>query len=114
MKKNSFIFLISTLLISTNLLAQEIDSIQQKHLTHLKKELSINDAKAKQVDNVLNDYKTKAKALSANPNLSQEEKRKQFDALIESKNSKLAKLSTEQQLKKIVPSSEREKTNNHN
>lgn len=109
MKRYFQLLPVAILFACCNLYAQEPDSLKQAHVKYLTKELSVTDAKARQVAAIMDDYKTKAKILEADTRLNQDKLRIKFDALIADKNTKLEKLLTEEQLQKIVPISERTK-----
>jgi hypothetical protein len=109
MKKIYLFALFLILSISNRASAQEADSVKQHRITYLRKELGVPQAKATEVAQIIDNYKLKAKALSNNTSLTEEDKRFKFQELIDAKNASLTKILTEQQLQKIVPSTERKK-----
>ena len=92
---------------SVNTHAQQADSLKQVHINYLSKTLSVSQSKAQQVVSILDQYKQEAKAAVNNKSLKDDERKVKLDQLIDEKNSKLKKILTEQQLQKIVPSTEK-------
>ncbi len=97
---------------------QQTDSLQKAHAKYLSKELAISDFTANQVVVIMDNYKQNAKKALNNKALKPEEVKAKMDLLIDEKNKQLALLLNEQQLRKIIPTSERpndktDKSNNH-
>ena len=92
---------------SVNTNAQQADSLKQAHINYLSKSLSVSQSKAQQVVSILGEYKDNAKKVISNKNLTQDALRVKLNRLIDDKNSSLEKILTEQQLQKIVPSTEK-------
>lgn len=101
-------FFISTLLFSSNAHAQKADSLKQEaYVAHISKTLSVSESKAKQVAAIMADYKANAHKAVDDKSLSPLALRAKLDTLIAEKNSRLEKILTEQQLQKIIPTTER-------
>ena len=108
MKKLSLTFLsILTILLCNNAYSQQADSLKQAKIKYISKDLSVTDSKAEEVVLIMDQYKADAKKLINDKNLTEDARRMKFDGLIDEKNSKLKKVLTEQQLEKMVPTTER-------
>ncbi len=109
--KKLYILLVAMVAISP-VYAQQADSVKkQRQLQAYRQRLGLPDDKAKKVDAAHEQYKAALKAVTDNPNLSDEEKRKAATKLMAEKNNKLAALLTAVQLDAVVPTSERERRN---
>ncbi|KHJ39513.1 hypothetical protein PBAC_00200 [Pedobacter glucosidilyticus] len=87
--------------------AQEPDSLKSNQAKHISKELAIPQEKAEKVTQIMDAYKSQAKAVLANTALSKQQISRQMAALIAEKNQKLGQILTEAQMDKIVPTTER-------
>lgn len=109
MKTLSIILLLASLLvISTNTIAQERDSLKRREVQHLRQRLNIDEQKAQQVEKIQSDYKTALYELEKDSSLGEEQKRIQFRALVATKNRKLEQLLDAAQQQKMIPATERE------
>lgn len=110
MKRFSLAFLvIAATLFGTHAYSQQADSLKQARIKYISKDLTVTDSTAEKVIVILDQYKEAAKQLINDKNLTEDIRRVKFDMLIDEKNNKLQKILTEQQLQKMVPSSERRK-----
>lgn len=110
MKKFSLaVFTILTILLSNNVYSQHTDSLKQAKIKYISKDLSVTDKKAEAVVLIMDQYKADAKKLIGDKALTESVRRVKFKALIDEKNSKLEKILTEEQLQKIVSTTERNK-----
>ncbi len=109
--KKLYILLLAIVAISP-VYAQQPDSVKkQRQVQAYRQRLGLPDDKARKVDAAHEEYKAALKAVTDNPNLSEEEKRRSAGKLVAEKNSKLAALLTAVQLDAVVPTSERERRN---
>lgn len=90
---------------------QQPDTVKQAHIKHISKELAVDEKTAGQVVSIMDQYKQNAKAVAIDKNLSEEDRRNKINELIGEKNGKLKKILNMQQLKKIIPTSEKIKEN---
>ncbi|WP_017256995.1 hypothetical protein [Pedobacter arcticus] len=103
--------LITTLTIMlTGLFAKaQTEGPKQSQKLELSKQLNITNAVAIQVEAIMADYKTNASKVAESKKLAPQEMRTKIDVLIEEKNNKLKKLLTQEQLNKLLPTTERTK-----
>ncbi|WP_276359155.1 hypothetical protein [Daejeonella sp. H1SJ63] len=109
MKRSYLISFILTILFNAHAYSQQADSLKQAHIKYISKSLAVPEGIAQQVAFILDQYKEKAKASINDKSLTGDSLRVKLDQLIDDKNSKLKKILTEQQLQKIVPTTERRK-----
>lgn len=86
-----------------------MESLKSKQSTYLSKQINITDSLAAQVENIMATYKASASKVMESKKLNPEEMRIKIDALIEEKNVKLKKNLTEEQLDKLLPTTEKKK-----
>jgi hypothetical protein len=112
----TYLLLISLLLISflsingSYAQKQQQDSLNQKRITFYSKVLAAGQDTAARVVAIMDTYKEGVKKVVADATLSEANRRVGIDALIAEKNKKLARLLTPAQLDKIIPTTERKKT----
>lgn len=107
MKKSYLISIILAILLNAHAYSQQADSLKQVHINYLSKTLSISQSKAKSVVAILDEYKENAKKVISDNSQSEDARKLKLNQLIDVKNSSLEKILTEEQLKKIIPTSER-------
>lgn len=107
--KKLIISTLTIILISTFVQAQT-DSLKYKPTSYLGKQLNITDSLATQVETILADYKPNANKVAENKKLNAANMRIKIDALIADKNTKLKKILTEEQLFKLLPTTEKKKS----
>lgn len=100
------LLVISITLLTVQAYSQQTDSLKKTQVNYLSKELAVPEATAAKVAAIMNTYKENAKKV-IDKKLGTLEAQAQLNQLIEEKNKQLALLLTEQQLNKIVPTSER-------
>jgi hypothetical protein len=105
MKKSLLIF-IFMIIANSYAFSQLTDSLQQAKIKYTSKKLAVNSSTAQQVVLIIDDYKTKAKVVSEDQTLADENKRIKMNNLIHEKVLGLKKLLTARQLQKILPTSE--------
>ena len=89
--------------------AQQTDSLIKANAKYLSKELAISESTANQVAAVMDNYKQNAKKAINDNALKPEALKAKINLLIEEKNNQLSLLLNEQQLQKIIPTTERPK-----
>ena len=109
MKKFYLISFILAILFNAHAYSQQADSLKQAYIKHISKSLTVPEGIAQQVVLILDQYKGKAKASINDKTLTGDSLRVKLDQLIDEKNSSLEKILTEEQLKKIIPTTERRK-----
>jgi Skp family chaperone for outer membrane proteins len=90
--------------------ASKLSPEQEKQLQHefYKRQLQGDTEKAQKVQAIMTAYKAEMKAVEKEAALDSEAKKGKYQALIETKNQKLAAILSPEELKKFVPSNERE------
>ena len=83
----------------------------ERQKSYFRRQFKGDTVKALQVEKILQDYKRKMKEVSANTAMTEDAKRAQYQSLIDDKNRKLKSLLSLEELKKIVPSTERPEKN---
>ena len=106
MNSKSFFSAFLCLSLSSLAMGQSKDSLQKVQIQSVQTTLGADENTAKQAATIMNAYKSKAAAVAADNSLSSTEKKAKFDALIDDKNTKLSRILSTQQLKKIVPTTE--------
>ena len=107
---NYIITLAFVLLLSSSVSAQQAPRVQQSPVQAISKKAEINEEKAKEVAAVQDTYKAGLKAVMASNELNDEAKRQKIDELITEKNQKLSQILSSEELNKLLPASERIKT----
>lgn len=104
------IIILMLALVLTCFFAQaQTDSLKNKQTSYLSKQLNITNALAIEVESIMASYKTSANKIIDNKKLDPEEIRTKIDILIEEKNIKLKKILTQEQLDKLLPTTEKRK-----
>ncbi len=111
MKNYTFaIMLLVSTVFAKQAYSQETDSLKQVRIKYIGKDLAITDQKAQQVVLILDQYKENAKIAIGDKSLTPEELTVKMDQLIDEKNMKLKKILTEEQSNKLIPTTERNRT----
>ncbi len=87
--------------------AQEIDTVKLHRTELLKSRLDVSLAIAERIDSVMIQYKKEMKKVIAELNLDEKTRRARIDQLIDVKNRMLSTFLTQNQLRKVVPTTER-------
>ncbi len=94
----------------TGLLAQaQTESPNTTQKTYLSKQLNITDSLSTEVESIMATYKADAGKVAESKKLSPQEMRAKIDVLIDEKNAKLKKILTDEQLDKLLPTTEKVK-----
>lgn len=86
----------------------ELTKQKRDHRNFYRTSLKIDSAKAEQVLQVQETYKSNLKAISADSSLNIDNRRAKIKQLIDAKNQNLQRLLTPAQLEKLIPTTERE------
>jgi type IV secretory pathway VirB4 component len=103
--------LIFTLFLSiavSSLLAQDSDALKKEKINYLTKQLEVSESKAKIISEIMDDYKASVNKVINDNTLTSLQVSARIEELQDKKNKQLSPLLTEEQLLKIVPTTERE------
>jgi len=105
MKAKLILIIVLTLVAKFGYGQKKPDSLKTARVAYYTNQLVIPAKTATKVDDIMDAYKTEAKAIIAKK-LDQKILRAKFDSLITAKNQKLAAILTKDQLAKVVPTTE--------
>jgi len=105
MKAKLILIIVLTLVAKIGYGQTKTDSLKTARVNYYTSQLAVPAKTATKVDDIMDAYKTEAKALMVK-NSDQKVLRAKFDSLITAKNQKLAAILTKEQLAKMVPTTE--------
>ena len=99
--------IICALLLANTAYGQKTDSVKIRQTNYFKTELGIPEKLAQQVLSIITTYKIEAKKAIADKTLNESQIREQISQLVDEKNAKLNKILKPDQLKKLMPTTEK-------
>lgn len=84
-------------------------TIKNDQIKYLSKQINVSDSLASIVESIMATYKVSVSKIMESKNLNPDEMRIKIDALIEERKFKLKKILTEEQLDKLLPTTEKKK-----
>jgi len=105
MKAKLILIIVLTLVAKIGFGQTKADSLKTARVNYYTSQLEVPAKTATKIDDIMDAYKTEAKALMVK-NADQKVLRAKFDSLITVKNQKLAAVLTKEQLAKVVPTTE--------